>query len=336
VTLSARAAARAVQLTYRPARADEMETCARIWRTSINDYTIHLGQVEIPAELNPISRLFTHLRATDPERFIVATLPAEAGPGDGDGSADAPAQPVVAFASAVSRERLWYLSMLFVLPELQGAGVGRQLLARVLPDDDGVARATATDSAQPISNALYTSYGIAPRMPLLNLSGLPDRPAAFGDLPSGVVAVPFETLAAGPPGGGGHRGLTAAVDALDRELLGVAHPMDHRFLRSESRWGWLYHGPDGSPLGYGYAGEAGRLGPVAVRDEALLAPILGHLTSVVVPRGAFATWIGGAADRALTAALGAGFRLDRFPVLVCWDRPFADFSRYLPISPGLL
>jgi len=308
VTLSARAAARADQLTYRPAEADEIEACAGIWRTAINDYTVHLGQGEIPPEMNPIIRLFTHLRATDPERFIVATV----------------------------RERLWYLSMLFVLPELQGAGVGRQLLARVLPEDDGVARATATDSAQPISNALYASCGMAPRMPLLNLSGLPERPDAFGDLPSGVVPVAFETLAAGPPGGDGHRRLTAAVDALDRDLLGAAHPMDHRFLRSESRWGWLYHGPDGTPLGYGYAGEAGRLGPVAVRDEALLAPILGHLTSVVVPRGAFATWIGGAADRALAAALGAGLRLDRFPVLLCWDRPFADFSRYLPISPGLL
>jgi GNAT superfamily N-acetyltransferase len=348
VTLSARAAARADRLTYRPAEADEIEACAGIWRTAINDYTVHLGQGEIPPEMNPIIRLFTHLRATDPERFIVATVPhapaatvpadlvtAAAGPA-GTTPADAPAARVVAFASAISRERLWYLSMLFVLPELQGTGVGRQLLARVLPEDDGVARATATDSAQPISNALYTTYGMAPRMPLLNLSGLPERPDAFGDLPSGVVPVAFETLAAGPPGGDGHRRLTAAVDALDRDLLGAAHPMDHRFLRSESRWGWLYHGPDGTPLGYGYAGEAGRLGPVAVRDEALLAPILGHLTSVVVPRGAFATWIGGAADRALAAALGAGFRLDRFPVLLCWDRPFADFSRYLPISPGLL
>jgi hypothetical protein len=226
--------------------------------------------------------------------------------------------------------------MLFVLPELQGAGVGRRLVERVLPTDDGIARATATDSVQPISNALYATFGIAPRMPLLNLSGLPERPEAFGPLPSGVVPVPFDTIAAGPPDGPGHRALVTAIDALDREVMGASHPMDHRFLRAESRRGWLYNGPDGGPLGYGYAGEAGRLGPVAVRDEALLAPILGHLTSAVVPRGAFATWVGGAADRALVPLLAAGFRLDRFPVLLCWDRPFADFSRYLPISPGLL
>lgn len=319
-----RAAAPTGGLTYRPVRIDEIPACAGIWRAAINDYVGRLGQGEIPPEINPVTRLFRHLQSTDPERFIVATQPAPGG------------ERLVAFASAVVRERLWYLSMLFVLPELQGAGVGRELLARVLPADNRLTRATATDSAQPIANGLYASCGIAPRMPLFNLSGLPDRPEAFGALPSGIVPISFDTLAAGPPDGPGHRKLSAAIDALDRELLGASHPIDHRFLRTESRRGWLYHGPDGLPLGYGYAGEAGRLGPVAARDEALLAPILGHLTSAVVPRGAFATWVGGAADRAMVAALGAGFRLDRFPVLVCWDRPFADFSRYLPISPGLL
>jgi GNAT superfamily N-acetyltransferase len=325
VSALARAAARADGLTYRPVRPDEIEACAGIWRTAINHYITRLGQDEIPPELNPIIRLFTHLQETDPERFIVATRTIT-----GD------AEDLVAFALAILRDRLWYLSMLFVLPELQGAGVGRQLLARIMPEDGGVARATATDSAQPISNALYSTYGITPRMPLLNLSGLPHRPEAFGVLPSGVAPVAFETIAAGSPDGPGHRRLMTEIDALDRELLGAAHPPDHRFLRTESRHGWLYLGPDGAPLGYGYAGEAGRLGPIAVRDQALLAPIMGHLTSVVVPRGAFATWIGGAADGAIVALLRAGFRFDQFPVLLCWDRPFADFSRYLPISPGLV
>ena len=249
---------------------------------------------------------------------------------------------MVAFASAVVRERFWYLSMLFVLPEFQGAGLGRALLRQVLPHGDTSARATATDSAQPISNALYASYGMVPRMPFLNLIGLPERPEAFGPLPSGVVPIPFDELVTGASGDGrdgggqGHAMLVDAIDALDRELLGFAHPLDHRFLRGEGRRGWLYRGPDGGVLGYGYAGEAGRVGPIAVRDEALLGPVLGHLTSAVVPRGAFAFWVAGAADRAIVPALQAGFRLDPFPVLLCWDRPFADFSRYLPIGTGLL
>jgi hypothetical protein len=226
--------------------------------------------------------------------------------------------------------------MLFILPDFQGSGLGRELLERILPSDDGIARAVATDSAQPISNALYARYGMVPRIPLLSLTGLPLRPEAFGELPSGVVPLAFEEIAAGPPEGQGHRLLTEAVDALDAELVGSTHPIDHRFLRTESRHGWLYRGPDGVPLGYGYAGEAGRVGPVAVRDAALLGPVLGHLTSAVQARGAFAMWVPGSAGQAVVTALAAGFRLDPFPVLLCWDRPLADFSRYLPISPGLI
>ena len=334
----ARPRGRTGELTYRPARSGEIAACAQVWRASINDYIVPLGQHEIPPETNPVTRLFSHLQATDPDRFMVATTTDEA---EGSSVATAKrggatAERIVAFASAIVRERLWYLSMLFVLPERQAAGVGRELLARVLPSDGEMARATATDSAQPISNALYATYGITPRMPLLSLVGLPDRPAAFGALPSGIVPVAFEHVGPGAADGAGHRDLVRAIDRLDRELFGVAHPQDHRFLRTESRHGWLYRGPDGQPVGYGYAGEAGRLGPVAVLDPGLLAPILGHLTSAVVPRGAFAIWVGGAADRALVPALQAGFRLEPFPVLICWDRPFADFSRYLPISAGLL
>ena len=310
-------------LTIRPARADDVMACAAIWRISINDYTSRLGQAEIPMELGPITRLYTHLQASDGERFLVAEMPGE------------PAE-IVAFTAATLRDRQWYLSMLFVLPDFQGSGLGRELLERILPSDDGIVRAVATDSAQPISNALYARYGMVPRMPLLSLTGLPLRPEAFGELPSGVVPLAFEEIAAGPPDGQGHRLLTEAVDALDAELVGSTHPIDHRFLRTESRHGWLYRGPDGEPLGYGYAGEAGRVGPVAVRDAALLGPVLGHLTSAVQARGAYAMWVPGSAGQAVVTALAAGFRLDPFPVLLCWDRPFADFSRYLPISPGLV
>lgn len=323
MTAPARAAARSEELTYRPARAEEVATCAEIWRMAINDYTARLGQAELPTETGPLIRLYTHLQASDPRRFVVAVH-----------ADDDRGERIVGFTAAVVREWLWFLSMLFVLPEFQGARVGRRLLEEVLPADASIARATGTDSAQPISNALYSSFGIVPRMPLLNLSGLPMRPEAFGELPSGITPVAFDAFR--DRFADGDRRLAAILDSLDRSLLGVAHPADHRFLATEQRRGWLYEGPGGAPVGYGYAGEAGRVGPVGVLDGALLAPALGHLTSAVQPRGAFLTWIPGAADQAVVALLASGFRLDQFPVLICWDRPFADFARYLPISPGLL
>lgn len=319
-------------LTYRPVRPEDLAACTEIWRRSINDYIGRLGQPLIESTDAPLLRLYGHIASTDPERFIVAVRP----------SLETGTDQVVGFASAYVRERLWYLSMLFVSADIQARGVGRALLARVMPsvaDASGVSMATATDSAQPISNALYATNGMVPKVPLLNLIGLPHRPEAFDPLPSGVVPVSFDDVvaaSAGGAGGAGHRALSETVDALDRSALGVAHPIDHRFLRSESRHGWLYRGPDGTAVGYGYAGEAGRVGPVAAVDPALVAPILGHLMSAVVPRGAFALWLPGSADRAVTAALHAGLRLDTFPILLCWDRPFADFSRYLPISPGLV
>ncbi len=227
--------------------------------------------------------------------------------------------------------------MLFVLPEFQGSGLGRELLGRIAPTDRGMVRAVATDSAQPISNALYASYGMVPRMPLLNLTGLPQRPEAFGELPSGVVPLAFDEIAAGPPGGQGHRLLTDAVDALDRELLGVAHPIDHRFLRTESRHGWLYRGPDGDAgrLRLRRRGRPGRTGRRPRRGAArpgARPPDLGRRAARRVRDVGRRRGGSGGRDGARAPASGS----ITFPVLLCWDRPFADFSRYLPISPGLL
>ncbi len=310
-------------LTFRPVEPHELETCADVWRIAFNDYIGRLNQPLTDRENAPVVRLLTHLRSTDPARFVAATRPDAEGPGG---------ERIVAFASAVVREGLWFLSMCYVLPEVQRSGVGRALLDRVaLTDGTTTGRVTAVDSAQPIAAALYASLGIVPRVPLLNLIGLPERPEAFGSLPSGVRPIPFERLATD-----GHERLVEIVDQLDLATLGVRHPEDHRYLRTEGRRGWLYEAADGTALGYGYAGEAGRVGPVATRDPDLVAPILGHLTRAVVPRGAFAMWLPGSADAAIVGALRAGFRLEPFPVLLCWDRPVVDLTRYLPTSPGLL
>jgi GNAT superfamily N-acetyltransferase len=306
----------------RPATEADLPACAAIWREAINDYIVPMGQPEIPDELGAISRLHAHLLATDPERFVVAPAP--------DSLA------IDGFVAAVNRDDTWYLSMLFVRPDAQGSGLGRTLLEHVLPSDETVRRATATDSAQPISNGLYASYGIVPRMPLLDLVAPPDGAEAFGVLPAGIRPVAFEDIAGASAGDDGHRRLVGAVEALDRDVLGWTRPVDHRYLRLESRRGWLYLDGAGEPMAYGYTSEAGRLGPIAARDSDLLSPVLGHLIRAVEPRGAWSVWLPGHADRAVTAAMRAGFRLRSMPVLLCWDRPPADFARYVPISPGLL
>jgi GNAT superfamily N-acetyltransferase len=312
----------------RPARPDELLACAAIWRVAINDYTARLNEAPIPDDLASIMLLYGHLQATDPERFVVATRP------DADVQGG---ERVIGFASAVVRGPSWLLSMLFVLPEEQGLGLGRALIEAVLPPADaGLALNTAIDSAQPISMALYSKYGMVPRMPVLDIVGELRHPEAFPPLPTDVSATPFESLAAGPPGGAGHESLMAAVAALDLELTGFEHPQDHRFLRTRDRHGFLYRDAAGAVLGYGYGSEVGRVGPIAVRRPDLVAPVLGHLFGAIRARGAYAVWVPGDAADAVTTLLAAGLRIDGFPILFCWDRPLVDYTRYLPISPGLL
>jgi GNAT superfamily N-acetyltransferase len=306
-------------LRFRAAGPDDLHACWEIWRDALNDYMLPLNLPPIPIEADSITRLHQHLRSTDPDRFVVATRQAEDG-----------GEHIVGFTSAIRRGDLWFLSMLFVRPAEQGVGVGRALLERVLPKD-GAILATATDTAQPISNALYTTLGIVPRMPLFSLIGRPGRDGGFDPLPAGVVAAPLSSAAYGSDDR-----IAAVVDAVDHEVLGFAHREDHRFVALEGRHGFVYRDAADAIVGYGFASEVGRVGPVAVRDEALLAPILGHLLEAIVPRGASAVWVPGAAGGALGQLLRAGFRFEGFPVLLCWTRPFADFGRYLPISPGLL
>jgi len=306
-------------ITIRAATPADLPDAHRIWRDAIDDYTGRLGGHPLPRENPGVMRLHAHCLATDPTRFQVAVRNSIRGEGR-----------VVGFGSAVDRGPLWFLSMLFVDPGEQARGLGRALLGRLLGGADaaGLRLATATDSAQPISNALYASIGIVPRVPLLHLLGRREPGREVPGLPGGVTASPLWD--------GGEARAGAEVDALDREVIGFAHPEDHGYARAGEGQGFGYRDGSGSLLGYGYASMAGRIGPIAAREPDLVAAIFGHLLTAVEPRGASSIWLPGTAGPTVVAALRAGLRLDGFPVLLCWDRPFADLARYSPISPGLL
>ena len=310
-------------LEIRPATEADLAECERVWRDGLNDYLLPLNQREIEPDNPGVRRLHVHTLETDPERFLV---------GERDGR-------VVAFGSAVQRGPLWFLSMLFIDPAEQARGLGRRLLNdlraprgpgasnRQQGTDDGPAvLATVTDSAQPISNGLYASLGIVPRMPLINLVGRPRDGWTPPALPGGIAAA---ELVDGPA-------TSRELDDLDREVLGFEHRADHAFARLERPSALAYRDAKGHLVGYGYASPVGRIGPIAVRDPDLMGPVLGHLLTEVAPRGASAIWIPGGAGAAVATALEAGLRFEDFPLLLCWSRPFADFERYVPISPGLL
>ena len=325
-------------LTYRPPRPGELADCALVWHASVNDYMTRLGHPLPPPVLEPAMRLGEHLLTTDPDHFRVAVKSSPGGR----------RERIVGFGIGLQREHVWFLSQLYVLPEEQHRGIGRALLTQVLPsapeaggqieDRPGVL-ATCTDTAQPISNGLYAKMGIVPRMPVFNLVGRPGSPPILPTLPAGIEAIalePPEMVSHRNPAGPGKAELRQAIDAIDRDVLGYAHQPDHLFLRVQGRTGFLYQTSGGQPLGYGYSSQVGRFGPVALLDETLTAPVIGHLMRTIEPRGATSVWVPGANDRAMVALLRAGLRIEGFPAMFCWTRPFAAFNRYLPAGLALL
>ena len=166
-----------------PATPDDLATCAGIWRDSINDY---LGRLE---------------PARDPRR--PRRDPAALRPPPGDRPGDVPRRRAgdrrrTAGGRRVHRRRTGARTCgssrcCSCCRRSRRWGLGRALLAKVMPPApaEAGARATATDSVQPISNGLYASLGIVPRMPLVRLVGLVQRDGHMPDLPRGVSAVPF-------------------------------------------------------------------------------------------------------------------------------------------------
>lgn len=345
----------------RPAEPADLVACTHVWRSSLAEYLLRLNQPDVLTDLEPVRRLLAHLLATDPTSFWVATRgrETEAAPGAAE-TRGARGERIVGFASANVRGRAWFLAMLFVDPRDQARGVGSALLERTLPagrrpvggarsasdgsdgPDDGWTFGTATDSAQPISNALYARLGLVPRVPMLHLAGEVRRASAFPPLPDGMEAIPFDELwedaamGVADPSADRPRRLQAAIAEVDEELLGYEHPEDHAYLRQENRVGFAFRDRSGFLAGYGYTSRLGRVGPVAVRDSALLPAIMGHLLGAIRPAGAFSTWVPGVAGETVSVLLRAGLRLEPFPALHCWDRPSVDDTRYVPITLALL
>ena len=232
--------------------------------------------------------------------------------------------------------------MLFVRPGVQGRGLGRALLASAMPEPTrgrrigrpgGRPRRTASSRSRTgctgrsgWCRASRSSGWSACRTAARRSGRCPPawRRSAFDEVPDG-------------PDGLGRAALAAELAALDRDAAGFDRSADHAFHAREGRVGFLFRDRSGrrGRLRLHVARPAG-----SARSRSATAPSRAGAgpprRRAVRPRGAFGIWVPGTAGEAVVPLLRAGFRFDGFPVLLCWDRPFADFSRFVPMSPGLL
>ena len=255
---------------YRPVRPDELAACADdLARRRSTTTSCRLGQPEIPAELRPILRLY----APPPGDRPGAVRRRRPRPTRGDAGERADRRRS---RSAIVRERLWFLSMLFVLPEVQGAGVGRRAARAACCRRRRRHGPGDRDGQRPadLERAVRVARDRARGCRSSASSGCRSGPRRSATLPSGVVAGRRSTRSRPDRRtADGHRRL---VDARSTRSTASCSASRIRSTTAscatEGRHGWLYRGPDGAPLGYGYAGEAGRVGPIAVRDAGAARP----------------------------------------------------------------
>ena len=142
---------------------------------------------------------------------------------------------VIAFAGAVTRGSVTFLTDLFVHPKIQSGGLGKTLLQHVLPQEQPLH--CTMSSTYPRAQALYIRLGMQPVFPHFNLQwqGRSHKEELSADL---------EIIA-------GQAGDPAFVQ-WDAQIGGRARPVDHAFWMRQQQSVPLWFRRQGVTIGYGY------------------------------------------------------------------------------------
>ncbi|MBA2682666.1 MAG: GNAT family N-acetyltransferase [Ktedonobacteraceae bacterium] len=75
---------------------------------------------------------------------------------------------ILGYAGAITRDRITYLTDLFVRPDVQSGQIGQRLLELATPQDDGLIHCTAS-STDMRALSLYVRAGMQPQWPFFTL-----------------------------------------------------------------------------------------------------------------------------------------------------------------------
>ena len=153
---------------------------------------------------------------------------------------------VLAFAGAITRGSVTFLTDLFVHPKTQSGGLGKILLQHVLPQEQPIH--CTMSSTDPRAQALYIRLGMQPVFPHFNLQWQ----GHSHEEPSPADLEVIEGQAEDP-----------AFVQWDAQISGRVRPVDHAFWMRQQQSVPLWFQRQGVTVGYGYV----RLVP-----ETLLSP----------------------------------------------------------------
>jgi GNAT superfamily N-acetyltransferase len=169
---------------------------------------------------------------------------------------------VCAFAGAITRDRVVFLTDLFVRPDRQSSHLGKALLQHILPAGEQIRCTVSSSDLRAL--ALYIRMGMQPQWPHFNLRL--NGPLRMEGAATGIEIVPADPA-------------DPELARWDARISGRSRPLDHTYWVQSQQARPLWFRRHGATVGYGYvrlgAGtlwhpEACTIGPVgtATPDDA--------------------------------------------------------------------
>ena len=295
---------------FRPARPDDTRLAYDIFVPTLADLKRQVTEAQptvpsLPDTTWPVRQpLFDHLAATADGWWFAE---------------DEETGAALGYARSIVRGDVRELTEFFVLPDAQGSGIGRELLARAFPAE-GVSHRSIVATTNARAIARYLGTGLPAKLAMGFVEGPPSRIAIPTDLVREAIdpdAPPLDDLG-----------------AIDQALIGFRRDVDHRWLATQ-RPGWLYR-RDGHAAGYSYHPiRPSWGGPHAALEVADLPTILADVETAAAVAGHATVSF----DMAFTATdtfrylMGRGFKVDPFLMLYFTDGPVDGFDRYVLTSP---
>ncbi|TVR56829.1 MAG: N-acetyltransferase [Spirochaetaceae bacterium] len=226
---------------------------------------------------------------------------------------------VVAFARSILCDGVRELTELFAHPQVQGTGLGRQLLSKAFPTE-GARHRTIMSTIDPAAQMLYMGSGVFPRFPIRGFSRVPETVRIESDLL-------FTPAADDQPA-------VDSIGAIDAAVLGFRRSKVHRWLLA-TRGGFLCYRGD-EVVGYGYVGRTG--GPFAALERSDLPAILAHAESSASEQGlsSFYVLVPLINEAAVGYVTRRRYEMDRIVLELMIDEPFGCFDCYVAGSPFFL
>ncbi len=295
------------QPRIRNVRPDEIEEVWRVHVSASNDLIARSGRPATRPADAPVSSDARAGLASDPDGYFCAIEEGR----------------IRGMVSGLVRGRVWYLSMLFVLPADQSKGVGRALLERALAYGEarGAQIRCTWATLDPRAQARYVLAGMAPRWPIYRLDG---DAAAVERLRARAGLDPWASERPCDPGD---------AEALTAEVFGHGRADDLAHWRADGGVALAIE-RGGEVAGFAYR-RGGRIGPAAGRDEKALVQAVAAAAAAGVAAGESVTArVPGACTSLLEAMVGCGFRIGA-PTLFMASRLFGRPELYLPSGPIL-